>query len=158
MNRVLVRSGPALVLSPPKGGRFSGFNRGLFRSRSPFPVGVIHICSPLFMSMAVIREYGGLKSCKPCGIRGGPFFDSIYRRFPLCEGSGSSNPFRDHALREGTYRIPVAGSAAAPPQFPPPSELGRWIVPSSDGGANSGPSRNPFTVSPANARICGVKS
>jgi hypothetical protein len=64
----------------------------------------------------------------------------------------------NQALREGTYRIPVSGSPAAPPQFPPPPELGRWMVPSSDGGVNSGPDRYPFTASMADARICGVKS
>ena len=38
--------------------------------RSPAPVGIIHAWLPVFMSIAVMREYGGLNSGKPSGICG----------------------------------------------------------------------------------------
>src|SRR5688572_23777986 len=54
--------------------------------------------------------------------------------------------------------MPVAGSTAAPPQFAPPVVPGRAIVPSSEGGVNSGPVRKPWIAFSAIARISGVKS
>ncbi len=56
------------------------------------------------------------------------------------------------------YSIPVRGSTAAPDQLPPPTEPGRAIVPSRDGGVKSGPIRKPFTAAVAIARTSGVKS
>src|SRR5580765_2736843 len=54
--------------------------------------------------------------------------------------------------------MPVAGSTAAPVQFAPPVDPGRWIVPATDGGVKTGPVRKLFTASTAIAWISGVKS
>src|SRR5262249_34883767 len=67
---------------------------------------------------------------------------------------------------EGTYKIPVSGSSAAPFQSAPPTEPGSCSVPLVpfglslliDGGVNSGPVTYRFTMSIASARSSGVKS
>ena len=41
---------------------------GGLRMRSSLPSGDIQTCSPVFMSMAVMHEYGGFHSGRPCGM------------------------------------------------------------------------------------------
>ncbi len=41
--------------------RFAGWSRG------PSPFGTVQTISPVFMSIAVIRPYGGLNNGNPCG-------------------------------------------------------------------------------------------
>ena len=71
ISSVLVSSGPPRP-SPPSGGRSRSRSIGRLRKRSPLPSGVIQECSPRFMSIAVMREYGGFHSGSPCGITGPP--------------------------------------------------------------------------------------
>src|SRR5215510_1821886 len=72
--------------------------------------------------------------------------------------SGGLNLLTANALRDGMYIIPVAGSTAAPDQLAPPVVPGRTMVPSTEGGVNSGPVLNPWMAFSAIARISGVKS
>src|SRR5262245_59739471 len=107
-------------MSPPTGPRLSGFKRGLLRMRSPEPVGIIHLCSPVFMSIAVMREYGGLNSGRPSGTCGLRPVVCMYSRLLSSFGSGGLSLLTANALRDGIYIMPVAGSTAAPDQFAPP--------------------------------------
>src|SRR5216684_323230 len=83
------------LLSPPSGGRLRSFSIGLFRTLSPFPSGTIQTCSPVFMLMAVIREYGGLKSGRFPDIRGDvPLCPSRNCRLLFGSGVGASSENR----------------------------------------------------------------
>ena len=68
-SKVRVSNGPPWP-SPPSGGRSRWRSRGWLRNRSPSPLGCIHAWSPLFRSMAVMREYGGFSSGRPWGMTG----------------------------------------------------------------------------------------
>ena len=85
------------------------------------PFGICQRCSPLFMSIAVMRPYGGL-------ISGSPSAAAAPRRRPRCSGmSEKSGSGLQRAtlgcVYEPTYSMLVSGSNAPPSQFAPPVKL-----------------------------------
>src|SRR6266508_2839691 len=116
---------------PRKGQPMRGSDNSLSAGclRGPSPIGVIQRWAPDFRSIAVMRPYGGLLSGPAKGI-----------------------------VIDGTYRIPVSGSNAAPDQEAPPTAPGKIMADSIDGGVYKGPCPYLRRIASASRRSSGVKS
>ena len=115
--------------------------------------------------MATSRPYGGLKS----GSSRGPSMGVIECSTRFMSERGCSDrvmPITDSLCTDGTYRIPVSGSTAAPPQSAPPTTPGICSVPrvppgdssTSEGAVKSGPLTYCSKTASASCRSSGVKS
>ena len=90
--------------------------------RGPLPIGVIQRCSPLFRSIAVTREYGGLKIGSPSIVSSSvPLLKfpaspaRIYRMFPF---GGGTSVMTEGSIRDGTYKVPgFRDRRSAPPSW-----------------------------------------
>src|SRR3954452_14742165 len=130
------------------------------------PLGTCQAISPLFMSYAVMRPYGGLSSGSSRTFGTGPPRPAVYAALLISGGSVFTTPATNGRVSDPTYTKPVSGSDAPDCQLAPPPKPGATIVPrftfgtTSDGGAHGPPSRyGPALVaSSAFARNSGVKS
>src|SRR5438132_5454725 len=110
----------------------------------PFPKGTRQLNSPRFRSIAVSVAYGGFWSGRPS--MNVALTEKLWPPPTYSASDNDANGFLLVALSilpalvictlsdDLTYRRPVSGSHAAPPQFAPPTAVGRCSVPSSDGG------------------------
>src|SRR5215472_4006364 len=130
------------------------------------PFGTCHAISPLFMSYAVMRPYGGFSSGRSSMFGTWPPRPAVYAAFVGSGGSVLTTPATNGRVTDPMYTNPVSGAAAPDCQFAPPPKPGATIVPrftpgtTSDGGANGPPRRyGPALIaSSAFARRSGVKS
>src|SRR5262249_22442886 len=161
--RVLVASTTARVVLPV-GGIVTPLSAGF--SAMSLGVGPFAICqrnSPLLMSIAVIRPYGGLTTGKPFRSGRAAPPPEMYGMFEK-SGSGRSAATLG-CVYEPTYSTLVSGSNEPPSQFAPPVKLGSTSVPlvpsaasASEPGVKIGPLRNTFVPSTASLCSAAVKS
>src|SRR5256885_5120753 len=109
------------------------------------PTGILHRCSPVFMSMATMLPNGGLSNGNPRGPNKN--WAPPIKLYEDSDGSGLRTVARDGSRWVPTYSRPVSGSIAAPAQLAPPALPGTWIVPRKDGGVNSAPWSNEAAMS-----------
>src|SRR5258708_40069514 len=130
MSSVLVTTNDACA-GKPVGGTFvrpSFANASLiFGGVSPF--GTCHAISPLFMSYAVIRPYGGLSNGNSRTFGTGPPRPAVYAALLGSGGSVFTTPATKGRVTDPTYTKPVSGSDAPDCQLAPPPKPGATMVP-----------------------------
>src|SRR5665213_393350 len=128
------------------------------------PFGTCHAMSPLFMSYAVMRPYGGLSNGRSRTFGTWPPRPAVYAALVGSGGSVFTTPATNGRVIDPTYTKPVSGSDAPDCQFAPPPKPGATMVPrfslgtTREGGANGPPTRYPFIAASASSRSAGVKS
>src|SRR5205814_782174 len=98
------------------------------------PLAICHAISPLFMSYAVMRPYGGFINGRP-SILGRPRPSPLIYIAVWAFGWGRVKAMTAGAVTEPTYTNPVSGSAAPDSQSAPPPKPGTAIVPRVPPGA-----------------------